>query len=146
MISTVNIHNNSFSLPGISPCFFLVILNCGVYIVFFYKITSINEKYFNSYKSFLLLSAEIIVNSHSHLVKCVVIRVNNVWNWRDRWAIVVLNRWSIWIYVLQALILPCILFCVWLICDVSVFLIVYYWTRIISKWFISYDDGFWFAW
>lgn len=92
-----------------------------------------------------LLSEDMIVNSHSLLVKCVVVRINNVWNWSERWGIVVLNMWSVWVYILQALILPCIFLSVWLICYVSVFLIVYCWTLIIFKWFISYDDGFCFV-
>lgn len=41
--------------------------------------------------------------------------------------------------------LPCILLCLGLICYVSVFLIVYCWALIIFKWFVSYDDGFFFV-
>lgn len=41
--------------------------------------------------------------------------------------------------------LPCILLCVVLIRYVSVLLLVYCWALIIFKWFISYDDGFWFV-
>lgn len=127
--------------------FFLVILNHGVYTMFFYKIISIDEKYFNSYKN--LLSVKWRNNCKlypSLLVKCVVIRINNVRNWRDRWDITVLNTWCMWTYIVQARILLCILVCVWLICYVSVFLIVYCWTLIIFKWFITYDNGFCLVW
>lgn len=89
----------------------------------------------------MLLGEEMIMSSHPRLVKCVVIRI--MFEIEETWAIVLCVR-PTRTYTLQALILPCILFCVGLIC-VFIFLIVCYWALIIFKWFISYDDGFCFV-
>lgn len=131
-----------------STCQSFLFVSCNselrqLYCVCFYKIVSTNEKYFHSYETLLAVKwrNDYILSSLAGEMFCYK---DNVWNWGDMWAIV-LFIWSMQTYTLQTHILPCIILCVWLICYVSIFLIVYCWAQIIFKWFISYDNSFCFV-
>lgn len=89
---------------------FLGILNCA-YMCPFTKLPPLMRNTSILTKICLLFSEELIPSSHPHLVKCVVIRINNVWYWRDRWAVVLYtSMWSTCKYILQALIYPVFFF------------------------------------